>query len=172
VINVTTATPIATTDLCDAHEDKLAQGTLRVLAPGWLCFGRRVAFHGTAVTLKLFEDNSLLAQAVKQPGAGHVLVVDAGGSTRCAVLGGNLAMMAVQNRWQGVIVFGAVRDADEIDACDLGVRALALNPRRSVKRGEGQRDIVVGIHGVAVKPGDWVYADRDGILVSDTALRS
>jgi regulator of ribonuclease activity A len=168
---MTSATRHATTDLCDAHEDRLAEGKLRVFAPGWLCFGRRAHFHGTAMTLKLFEDNSLLAEAVKEPGDGKVLVVDAGGSMRCAVLGGNLAMTAARNHWQGVIVFGAVRDADEIDSCDLGVRALALNPRRSVKRGEGQRDIVLEIQGVAVRPGTWVYADRDGILVSDSALR-
>jgi regulator of ribonuclease activity A len=171
-MNRTTATPTSTTDLCDAHEDKLLAGTLRVFRPGWLCFGQRMNFRGAAVTLKLFEDNSLLAEAVKQPGDGKVLVVDAGGSTRCAVLGGNLAMAAAKNHWQGVIVFGAVRDADEIDACDLGVRALALNPRRSIKRGEGQRDIAIEIDGVAVKPGDWVYADRDGCLASDTPLHS
>jgi regulator of ribonuclease activity A len=161
---------LATTDLCDAHEDMLASGELRVLAPAWLCFGRRTRFHGVAVTLKLFEDNSLIADAVRQPGAGGVLVVDAGGSRRCAVLGGNLAATAANNQWQGVIVFGAVRDADEIDGCDLGVRALALNPRRSVKRGAGQRDLAVDVGGVAVRPGEWIYADRDGVLVSARQL--
>jgi len=164
------ATHLATTDLCDAHEDRLVDGTLRVVPPGWLCLGSKLQFHGAAVTLKLFEDNSLLADAVKQPGAGKVLVVDAGGSTRCAVLGGNLTSVAATNGWQGVIVYGAVRDADEIDACHLGVRALALNPRRSFKRGEGQRDVTIAIHGIAVRPGSFIYADRDGILVSDSAL--
>lgn len=163
-------TPFATTDLCDANEDRLVSGELRVLAPGWLAFGRRVRFHGVVATLKLFEDNSLLAEVVRTPGAGKVLVVDAGGSTRCAVLGGNLAAAAAQNQWQGVIVFGAVRDADEIDACELGVRALALNPRRSVKRGEGQRDLPVEIQGVPVRPGEWLYADRDGMVVSASPL--
>lgn len=160
----------ATADLCDANEDVLVSGALRVLAPGWLRLGRRARFHGAAVTLKLFEDNSLVADAVRQPGDGRVLVVDAGGSTRCAVLGGNLAAAAAKNQWQGVIVYGAVRDADEIDACDLGVRALALNPRRSVKRGEGQRDVVVDVGGIAVRPGEWIYADRDGVLVSARKL--
>jgi regulator of ribonuclease activity A len=164
------STAFATTDLCDANEDRFASGELRVLPPGWLAFGRRVRFHGSVVTLKLFEDNSLLAEMVKTPGAGKVLVVDAGGSTRCAVLGGNLAAAAAKNLWAGVIVFGAVRDADEIDACVLGVRALALNPRRSIKRGEGQRDLPIEFNGVAVRPGEWVYADRDGILVSATSL--
>ncbi len=160
----------ATTDLCDANEERIASGELRVLPAGWLAFGRRGRFHGSAVTLKLFEDNSLLADAVKTPGAGRVLAVDAGGSTRCAVLGGNLAAAAAKNEWQGVIVFGAVRDADELDACDLGVRALALNPRRSIKRGAGQRDLPIEVAGVPVRPGEWVYADRDGILVSAVRL--
>lgn len=161
----------ATTDLCDAHEDRLESGLLRALPAGMLSFGGVPRFAGPAVTLKLFEDNSLLAAAVKERGDGRVLVVDAGGSVRCAVLGGNLAAQAAANGWHGVIVFGAVRDADEIDACQLGVRALALVPRRSVKRGEGQRNLSVSIFGVTVRPGEWVYADRDGVLISSEALR-
>jgi regulator of ribonuclease activity A len=159
-----------TTDLCDAHEMRFDTGELQVLAPGLLSFGARERFHGTASTIRLFEDNSLLAQAVREAGDGRVLVVDAGGSTRCAVLGGNLARAAADNGWSGVIVFGAVRDVGEIDACAIGVRALAVTPRRSVKRGEGQRDLVVVVGGARVRPGDWVYADRDGVLVSSQAL--
>ena len=161
-----------TTDLCDANEPLLESGELRVLAPGLLSFGARERFCGTARTIKLFEDNSLLAQAVREPGAGQVLVVDAGGSARCAVLGGNLARSAADNGWVGVIVFGAVRDVEEIDGCAIGVRALAVTPRRSVKRGEGQRDLAVAVCGVTVRPGDWVYADRDGVLVSGRALHA
>jgi len=160
----------ATTDLCDAHEALLDSGELRLLAPGLLAFGAHGRFCGPAQTLKLFEDNSLLAQAVKEPGAGRVLVVDAGGSTRCAVLGGNLARTAADSGWAGIVVDGAVRDADEIDACALGVRALAVTPRRSIKRGEGQRDLVVSVCGAIVRPGDWIYADRDGVLVSSRRL--
>jgi len=161
-----------TTDLCDTNEPLLESGELRVLAPGLLSFGARERFCGTARTIKLFEDNSLLAQAVREPGAGQVLVVDAGGSARCAVLGGNLARSAADNGWAGVIVFGAVRDVEEIDGCAIGVRALAVTPRRSVKRGEGQRDLAVAVCGVTVRPGDWVYADRDGVLVSGRALHA
>ena len=160
----------ATTDLCDAHETLLDSGELRLLAPGLLCFGARGRFCGIARTLKLFEDNSLLAQAVKESGAGQVLMVDAGGSTRCAVLGGNLARSAAGSGWAGIVVDGAVRDVDEIDGCALGVRALAVTPRRSIKRGEGQRDLVVRVCGVIVCPGDWIYADRDGVLVSSRRL--
>jgi regulator of ribonuclease activity A len=132
-------TTFATTDLCDANESALADGTLRVLDPGLIVLGKRTAFGGPAATLKLFEDNSLAAEAVKTPGQGRVLVIDAGGSRRCAVFGGNLAMAAVKNGWAGIVINGCARDATEIDAADIGVRALALHPRRSVKRGEGQR---------------------------------
>jgi regulator of ribonuclease activity A len=166
-----TAVP-ATTDLCDANEALFDSGELRLLAPGLLSFGARGRFCGTARTIKLFEDNSLLAQAVKEPGDGQVLVVDAGGSTRCAVLGGNLARSAADNGWAGVIVDGAVRDVDEIDGCAVGVRAAAVTPRRSVKRGEGQRDLVVTVRGAIVRPGDWVYADRDGVVVSGRRLHA
>ena len=156
----------ATTDLCDAHEAALASGALQVMAPGLLCFGRRQRFAGPAVTLKLFEDNSLLADAVKTAGDGRVLVVDAGGSLRCAVFGGNLALAAAKNGWAGLVINGCVRDSDEIDACDIGVRALALHPRRSVKRGVGEREVAVSFLGVSIRPGAWIYADRDGVLVS------
>ncbi len=161
---------ISTTDLCDAHEDRLADGRLQVMAPGLIALGRRRAFAGPAVTLKLFEDNSLLADTVKTQGDGRVLVVDAGGSLRCAVIGGNLAKAAAGNRWAAVVVYGAARDADEIDACDLAVRTLALHPQRSVKRGIGERDVPVRMLGVTVRPGDWVYGDRDGVIVSRDPL--
>lgn len=160
----------ATTDLLDAHEAELESGRLRVLQPGLLSLGRRKSFCGTVVTLKLFEDNSLLAELVKQPGEGRVIVVDAGGSLRCGVFGGNLAATAARQCWAGVVLYGCARDADEIDACEIGVRAIALHPRRSVKRGEGQRDIAVTFLGAVIRPGDWLAADRDGVIVSDRPL--
>lgn len=162
----------STTDLCDAHEPLFATEELHVLSAPWLVLGSRVAFCGQAVTLKLFEDNSLLAEAVKAAGAQRVLVVDAGGSTRCAVLGGNLAVTAQRSGWAGAVITGAVRDVAEIDACALGVRALALSPRRSIKRGVGERDVPVSLLGVIVRPGDWIYADRDGVLVARRRLHS
>jgi regulator of ribonuclease activity A len=163
-------TTTSTTDLCDANEDALAEGTLRVFDPGFIVLGARTAFAGPAATVKVFEDNTLVAEAVKTPGEGRVLVVDAGGSLRCAVFGGNLAASAAKNGWAGVVINGAARDAGEINAADLGVRALALHPRRSVKRGEGQRDLPVTFLGVTVRPGEWIYADADGVLVSARAL--
>ena len=160
----------ATTDLRDAHEPDIETGRVRVLQPAFIALGRRQAFAGEVVTLKLFEDNSLLAELVKTPGAGRVVVVDAGGSLRCGVFGGNLAAAAARNGWAGLVIHGCARDANEIDACDIGLRALALNPRRSAKRGEGQRDIAVAFLGVTIRPGDWLYADRDGVIVSDGPL--
>jgi regulator of ribonuclease activity A len=163
------AAPV-TADLCDANEAALAAGTLQVLLPGLIALGGRKAFAGPAVTLKVFEDNSLVADALKAPGLGRVLVVDGGGSLRCALVGGNLAAAAASNDWAGILINGCARDAAEIDAVDIGVRALALHPRRSAKRGEGQRDVAITMLGVTVRPGDWVYADADGVLVSAMAL--
>lgn len=162
--------PPSTTDLCDAHEALLDDGSLRVVPPGLLSFGRRAAFSGPAATVKVRDDNALVAQWVRSPGEGRVLVVDGGNSSRCAVVGGRLAAAAAANGWSGLVIAGAVRDADEIDGCDIGVRALGLSPRRSAKTGAGQAQVAVAILGVAVAPGDWIYADRDGVLVSDVAL--
>ena len=160
----------ATTDLCDAHEASLADGTLRALQPVFSAWGAVAAFSGPITTLRCFEDNSLVRSALEEPGQGRVLVVDGGGSLRCALLGGNLAKLAEKNGWAGVVVNGCVRDADEIDACRVGVRGLASHPRKSDKRGIGQRAVVVDFAGVRIAPGEWCYADRDGVLVSARPL--
>lgn len=162
--------PFATCDLCDAHEDQLADGRLQVVEPGYLAFGRRLRFSGPASTLKVFEDNSLVRAALEQPGEGRVLVVDGGGSRRCALLGGNLAELAAINGWAGVIVHGCARDSAELGAAAIGIRALALHPRKSNKRGLGDKELPLHFSGVRIRPGDWIYADEDGILVADTAL--
>ena len=163
-------TPLPTCDLCDANEAALQAGTLRVLHPAFRAFGARRAFAGPVATVRCFEDNSLVRAVLEEPGAGRVLVVDGGGSLRCALLGGNLAQLGARNGWAGVIVNGCVRDVAEIDACDIGVRALATHPRRSEKRGGGERDRTVEIGGARVSPGDWCYADEDGVLISDARL--
>ncbi len=160
----------ATCDLCDAHESRLADGSLRVLAPMFLGFGKVARFSGPATTLKVFEDNALVRATLETPGGGRVLVVDGGGSLRCALVGGNLGMLGTTNGWAGIIVNGCVRDSDELDACDIGVRALAVNPRRGAKLGQGQRDVPVQIAGALIHPGDWIYADRDGIIASREKL--
>ncbi len=157
-------------DLCDAHEDMLALGTLQVLPPVFQCYGQATAFSGPAVTLKVFEDNAMVRSALEQSGQGRVLVVDGGGSLRCGMVGGNLAKLAETNGWNGILLFGCARDADELNACGVGLRALGLHPRRSARKGLGETGLNVAIAGVMVRPGDWIYADADGVLVSQVPL--
>ncbi|HEY0879834.1 MAG TPA: ribonuclease E activity regulator RraA [Zeimonas sp.] len=166
------ATPVsfATADLCDANETRLASGELHVLPMPFRAFGRNVRFAGAVETVRCFEDNSSVRSALEQPGNGRVLVIDGGGSLRCALLGGNLALLAQRNGWTGVVVHGCVRDVAEIDECEIGVRALATHPRRSEKRGQGAIGEPVEIGGVRVVAGHWCYADEDGVLVSAVAL--
>ena len=159
-----------TTDLCDAHESMLAAGRLRVLAMNFKRYGKHTAFSGPVKTLRVFEDNSLVRQAVETPGNGRVLVVDGGASMRCALLGGNLAKLAADNGWAGVILNAPVRDADEIDACAIGVRALGTMPVKSQKAGVGEFDVVLAFGGITISPTDVCYADRDGVIFSDKAL--
>jgi regulator of ribonuclease activity A len=160
----------STCDLCDANEQKLTDGALSVLPPVFKTFGKRSRFSGPARTLKVFEDNVLVRAALETPGEGSVLVIDGGASLRCALVGGNLGVLAQNNGWAGIIVNGCVRDSGELNQCDVGIRALAIHPRRSIRKGLGEKDLVVDIAGVMVRPGDWVYADADGILVSEVAL--
>ena len=160
----------ATTDLCDANPELLEDGSLAVLPPVFRHFGRRIRFAGPAATLKVFEDNALVRATLETPGDGRVLVVDGGGSLRRALVGGQLGLLAQNNGWAGIVIDGCVRDTEELDACDVGIRALAAMPRRSARNGVGERDIRVQIAGVAVAPGDWVYADADGILVASRQL--
>ena len=154
-----------TADLFDQFEDRV-----QVCDPLFRDFGGRRRFHGPVATVKCFEDNSLVKQALETEGEGRVLVVDAGGSKRCAMLGDLLAAKACANGWAGVILYGCVRDSVDLAEMDLGVKALGTHPRKSVKRGEGQADIPVQFAGVCFAPGEHVYCDEDGILVSRTAL--
>jgi regulator of ribonuclease activity A len=156
----------ATTDLCDDHPEQLSDGRLAVLPPLFRHFGKRIKFRGPATTLKVFEDNALVRTVLETPGGGKVLVIDGGASLRCALVGGQLALLAQDNGWSGIVVNGCVRDSDEINACEIGVRALAAHPQKSSKHGVGERDARVVIGGVGIAPGDWIYADADGILVA------
>ncbi|MCM8856464.1 MAG: ribonuclease E activity regulator RraA [Candidatus Thiodiazotropha sp.] len=151
---------LKTADLYDIHEEKL-----QICNPGFRHYGGYHAFHGAIATLKCFEDNSLVRDQLDQPGQGRVLVVDAGGSLRCAMLGDLLAQKGVDNGWAGVLMFGCIRDAVEIGEMPLGVMALATNPRKSVKKGVGDVGGEVNFSGVTFKPGEWLYADEDGIVV-------
>lgn len=172
----TMTSSFATCDLCDAHKND-ASGDFRVLPPVFRDFGAVRRFCGPVVTLKCFEDNSLLKAALDSPGfeqtpagrVGKVLVVD-GGSLRRALLGGNLGQAAVKNGWAGVLIDGCVRDIAELALLDVGIRALASMPLPTDKRNQGQVDVVLQIQGVWVRPGDWLYADEDGMVLSARRL--
>lgn len=161
------STSFSTCDLCDAHKE---DGVLRVLPPVFRSFGGRGAFHGPVSTVKCFEDNSSVKAAVDSPGRGRVLVVDGGGSLRKALVGGNLAAAAARNGWAGLLVDGCVRDVAELAAADVGLLALACVPMPTVKRQPGETDVRVQVQGVWVEPGDWLYADADGVVLASHAL--
>jgi len=155
-----------TADLCDEYEE-----SVRVVAPmGFRRFGGRPAFSGAISTLKVFEDNSLVRTALEEPGEGKVLVVDGGGSMRCAMVGDQLALLAVKNGWSGILVYGCIRDSAAIGEMPLGVMALGTHPRKSIKKGIGERDIAVAFGGVEFVPGQYLYADTDGILLAASSL--
>jgi regulator of ribonuclease activity A len=157
-----------TCDLCDARKGDTS-GALRVLSPVFRSFGAHARVAGTVSTIRCFEDNSLLKAAVESPGQGRVLVVDGGASTRRALVGGNLAAAAARNGWAGVVVNGAVRDVAELRQAAVGIFALAAVPMPPDKRNEGQRDVPVRVQGEWIRPGDWLCADDDGIVVLDGA---
>lgn len=157
----------STCDLCDRHKD---DHDVRVLPPVLRDFGARLRFAGPVATVKCHEDNSLVKAAVDAPGLGRVLVVDGGGSLRKALLGGNLGAAAARNGWAGVVIDGAVRDVAELAACEVGIRALAAVPMPTVKRQAGEAGVAVQVQGVWVRPGDWLYADADGVLVAGRQL--
>ena len=155
-----------TCDLCDLHDAQV-----RVVDLPLRDFGGRLAFNGIVSTVRATEDNSRVREAVEEPGQGRVLVIDGGGSMRRAMLGDLLAAKAAENGWAGVVVFGAIRDSGAIGALELGVKALGTCPRKTDKLGAGERDVEVEFGGVRIRPGDWLCADEDGVVLADTDLR-
>lgn len=154
-----------TADLVDAYSD-----VLRCCDIQFRDYGGRVRFHGPVRTIKLFEDNALLKQTLQQPGNGAILVVDGSGSLRCSLLGDFIAGLGASNGWTGLVVWGAVRDVVALGKLDFGLKALGANPWRSRKTGAGVRDTPVRFGGVEFRPGDWLYGDEDGLVVSDREL--
>jgi len=159
-------TTVPTADLTDANTAHVGNGDLRVLHPVFRVYGQITSFSGPIVTVKVFEDNVLVREVLETKGEGRVLVVDGGGSLRCALVGGNLAQIAYSNGWAGIVVNGCVRDVDEINACGIGVRALASNPLKSNKKRTGEKNVPVYVGGTFIREGEWLYADNDGILIS------
>jgi len=154
-----------TPDLCDAYPD-----LVQVVEPMFSNFGGRDSFGGEIVTVKCFEDNSRVKELAELDGSGKVMVVDGGGSLRCALLGDMIAERAAHNGWQGVVIYGCVRDVDMLAQTDLGVQALASHPLRSKRRGAGDLDLAVTFAGITFRPGEFVYADNNGIIVSPSPL--
>jgi regulator of ribonuclease activity A len=156
---------LLTTDLCDAHEEMV-----RVVEPMFNSFGGRASFFGRIATLKLFEDNSLVRKALESAGEGRVLVIDGGGSLRRALVGDQLAALGVKNGWAGIVVYGCIRDSRAIGEMDIGVFAIDTHPMKTLKKNVGDADIPVTFGGVTFNPGEWLYADEDGVIVSESAL--
>lgn len=155
---------IVTPDICDDHPE------VQVVEPGFRNFGGVDAFGGEVVTVKCFEDNSVVKEQVGKPGNGCVMVVDGGGSKRAALLGDMLAEKAAANGWAGLIIYGCIRDVDVIRKTELGVQALGTHPRKTDKKGIGDLNVPVTFGGVTFRPGQYVYADNNGIVVSETKL--
>jgi regulator of ribonuclease activity A len=154
----------STADLCDQRPDDVS-----VAEPLLPSFGGIAAFAGKISTVRVHEDNVLVRSALEEPGEGRVLVVDGRGSLRCALLGDQIAALAASNGWSGIVVHGCVRDARALGQIPVGIRALAANPRKSGKLGNGERDVPVTFAGVTFEPGHHLYADEDGVVVSAVA---
>ena len=155
----------ATADLYDEFADKV-----QVALPMFTDYGNRKQFCGPISTVKVHEDNALVRAALEEKGGGRVLVVDGGGSLACALVGDMLVKLGQDNNWQGVIIYGCIRDSAVIADMDFGVKALNTNPKKSVKKGVGERDIVVEFANLRFLPGDYLYADEDGVILANEKL--
>ena len=156
-----------TDSTCDLYDTLGADA--RVLPPLFQDFGGRPRFAGVLATVRCFEDNSRVKEILATPGSGKVLVVDGGGSQRCALMGDLIAKSAVEHGWEGVVIYGCIRDRVALRKLSLGVKALAATPRKSERRGEGQIQLPIEIAGVACRPGDRLVADEDGVIILDPA---
>lgn len=156
---------IKTADLCDAHNQELQYISLPLRD-----YGGVKSFYGEIATVQCFEDNSFVKKTLQVEGQNKVLLVDGGGSMRCALLGDLLAQLAIDNHWSGIVVNGCIRDSDIIANLKIGVKALATHPCKSEKKDRGTCNIEVNLGDVNCKPGDWLYADSDGVVVGKKAL--
>lgn len=155
-----------TPDLCDENPELIS-----VVSPMFTNYGGHKAFFGEMVTVKCFEDNSVVKEQANEAGKGRVMVVDGGGSTRCALLGDLIAEKACENGWAGFVIYGCIRDVDAIAELNLGVQALNSIPIKSVRKGRGDLNIDITFGGVTFKPGHFIYADNNGVIVSPEALK-
>jgi regulator of ribonuclease activity A len=154
--------------ICDLADD---YGTrIRVLQPLFREYGAITSFHGPVTTIRCREDNALLKATLSTPGEGRVMVVDGGGSLERALFGDNLGSILIKHGWAGVLINGAVRDVEFLKSMPLAVRALAICPTPPRKEGTGERDVIVSFAGVTISPGEWIYADENGIILSATPI--
>jgi regulator of ribonuclease activity A len=156
---------ISTADLCDQQGD-----AVDVAEPIFTSYGGAPAFGGPIATVSVYEDNVLVRAALEQAGEGRVLVVEGGGSLRCALVGDQIAVLAHTNGWAGIVVHGCVRDSHALREIPIGIKALNTNPRKSTKRGAGEREVPVRFAGISFQPGHYLYADADGLIVSEHPL--
>lgn len=156
---------ISTPDLCDEYGD-----AVRVADPVFKHYGAIRQFGGEVVTVKCFEDNSKVGEMVRTPGKGRILVVDGGGSPRRSLLGDQLVTLAVENDWSGIVIYGYIRDIEEIETMQMGVVALGAIPRKTEKLGVGEVNVTIDVAGLQVQPGQYIYADRSGVIVADQSL--
>ncbi len=155
-----------TADLCDQYNE-----AIHIAKPLFADFGGRSKFCGVINTVKCHEDNSFVRAELETDGDGKVLVIDGGGSLRCALLGDQLADLAMKNHWAGIVIYGCIRDSADIANIKIGVKALATHPRKSVKRNHGERNIKVNFANVDFEPGAYIYCDEDGIITSAKPLQ-
>lgn len=154
-----------TPDLCDKYPSQVTLLNLPLQN-----FGMRSAFWGEIVTVRCYHDNSKVKETLSQPGKGKVLVVDGNGSCQKALMGDQVAIMAIENGWEGVIINGAIRDVVAMSQMDLGIKALGTSPFKTDKRGAGEVNVTLTLHNQMVQPGDYLYADWNGILLSEQLL--
>lgn len=154
-----------TSELCDIYQEDV-----NVVEPLFSNFGGRASFSGQIITVKCFEDNGLLYDLLEQNGRGHILLIDGGGSVRRALIDAELARLAVENEWEGIVVYGAVRQVDDLAELDIGIQALAAIPAGAAGEGIGESDVRVNFAGVTFFSGDHLYADNTGIILSEDEL--
>ena len=152
-------------DICDQFEDRV-----QLIDVEFKDFGGRACFYGEIVTVRCYQDNSLVREVLQQDGKGKVLFIDGNGSCQKALLGDQVALLAVNNQWEGVIVYGAIRDVGEIRTMPLGVKALGTSPFKTEKRGAGEQQVSITVNTQVIPPGDYIYADLNGVLISKELL--
>lgn len=154
-----------TPDICDKYQDKVTLLNLQLQN-----YGQKAAFFGEIVTVRCYHDNSKVREVLSQNGKGKVLVVDGHGSCQKALLGDQLAILAIENEWEGIVVFGAIRDVAQMSQMELGIQALGTSPFKTEKRGAGEVNVTLTMQNQMVQPKHYLYADWNGVLIAKEAL--